>query len=212
MSFKQMAGIKWFRQKLDYHWFHKVTVPRYLGLLGPGKVAIDCGANIGLVTAQLAATGATVHAFEPHPEVFQKLVERTRDMPNVICHQAAVGPEAGRAKLYMHADFENNPDAWAASSLRLDKGNVSADSFVEVDVVSLTDFIADHGPVTFLKIDIEGAEYDVLNSLLDTGRAQSVEQIAVEIHTKAPEMKFARDRLVERITREKIPNIDLGWR
>ena len=40
-------------------------------------VVFDCGANVGDVTAPLAATGATVHAFEPDPFAFGQLSRRT---------------------------------------------------------------------------------------------------------------------------------------
>ena len=43
--------------------------------LGRGDLAIDCGANVGHVTAALARTGAEVHAFEPNPQAFSALVE-----------------------------------------------------------------------------------------------------------------------------------------
>jgi len=42
----------------------------------PGSVCIDCGANLGAITAMLADKGATVYAFEPHPLCAEKLRER----------------------------------------------------------------------------------------------------------------------------------------
>src|SRR5215213_9742927 len=36
--------------------------------LKPGDLAIDCGANVGEITARMRASGATVYAFEPNPQ------------------------------------------------------------------------------------------------------------------------------------------------
>src|ERR1041385_8565336 len=41
----------------------------WVARLGPGDIAIDLGAHVGTITERLARTGATVHAFEPDPDV-----------------------------------------------------------------------------------------------------------------------------------------------
>ena len=70
-----------------------------LALLRPGDVVIDCGANVGEVSARLVATGATVIAFEPDPYAFEKLSERVAGCDNVTLHQQAVSTEAGTLRL-----------------------------------------------------------------------------------------------------------------
>ena len=45
--------------------------------LGPGDVAIDCGANLGAITRIMARGGAEVHAFEPNPDAYAVLKART---------------------------------------------------------------------------------------------------------------------------------------
>ncbi len=47
-----------------------------------GDILIDCGANIGTVTKRFAATGATVHSFEPDPWSFSKLEANIFGAPN----------------------------------------------------------------------------------------------------------------------------------
>ena len=42
-------------------------------MIGPGDLVVDCGTHAGKITAQLAATGADVIAFEPDPVPFERL-------------------------------------------------------------------------------------------------------------------------------------------
>ncbi|TMV53643.1 FkbM family methyltransferase, partial [Thioclava sp. BHET1] len=57
-------------------------------MLRPGDLAIDCGANMGVVTAVLAETGAEVVSFEPDPFAFEQLQLRFGDHSRVTLIQA----------------------------------------------------------------------------------------------------------------------------
>jgi 16S rRNA A1518/A1519 N6-dimethyltransferase RsmA/KsgA/DIM1 with predicted DNA glycosylase/AP lyase activity len=64
---------------------------RVAGLgLGPGDVAIDCGATVGVVTVALARTGAEVYAFEPNPDAFGELANRIGTRGNIHLYPQAV--------------------------------------------------------------------------------------------------------------------------
>ena len=64
-------------------------------MLKPGDLAVDCGANMGVVTQRLAATGADVVAFEPDPFAFKTLEQKFAKLPNVTLINAAVGVGSG---------------------------------------------------------------------------------------------------------------------
>src|SRR5690606_36004155 len=49
-------------------------------------VVLDCGANVGSITALLAQSKATVHAFEPNPYAYAKLQQAFRYYHNVHCY------------------------------------------------------------------------------------------------------------------------------
>ena len=59
------------------------------GVLRPGDVAIDCGANVGEVSARLLETGADVIAFDPEPWAVERLRERFQNEPRFTLHNAA---------------------------------------------------------------------------------------------------------------------------
>lgn len=190
--------------------FCYVTVPFYLRKIRPGDVVIDLGANIGKFAERFAKRGATVYAFEPHPVAFAALTERLGGNPNVHCINKAVSSAAGEMKLYLRPD-DDSIAATESSSLMAVKDNISTEHFVDVEVIRLVDFIKTLGRVRFLKMDIEGAEYDVLGDLLDNGMVGDIDFIVVETHERSPGLRPRHEALVSRIEREKVGNVDLNW-
>jgi FkbM family methyltransferase len=131
--------------------------------LKPGSIAIDVGAHIGNFTVPMARalgpTGAVI-SFEPFPVVFDCLEANVRkaaneeiDFARVVRIQKAVGVTNGKTKLYC------NPSNIAGASLL---GNLFGDeNGIPVEVVTLDSLPLDKH-VSFIKIDVEGGELDVL--------------------------------------------------
>jgi FkbM family methyltransferase len=192
----------------------EVTIPLF-HQLGPGDIAIDCGANLGAITKVLGAHGATVHAFEPNPDAFRVLTEQTAAMPNVHRHNQAVLDRPGEMTLYLHLNYALNPERFSSrSSLIAEKRNVDEAGGVKVKVIDLVDFILRlDRPVKLLKVDIEGAEYDLLNGLIDRGAMDRVEAVFVETHAHSIPSLVPVDRAL-RARIEKLGlggKIDLNW-
>lgn len=185
--------------------------------IGAGDLVVDCGASVGDVTAVLVEKGAEVHAFEPNPVAFAHLSERFASAGNVTCYQKAVSVAEGTAIFYPHENLVENPDAidTANGSSLLDfKGNVSTEHGYEVGTIDLVAFLEGlDRPVRLLKIDIEGAEIDVVNRLLDEDALRQVEQVLVETHErKIPELKEPTDALRQRIIDKGLDDkVSLDW-
>jgi FkbM family methyltransferase len=183
--------------------------------LGPGDIAIDCGANLGVITRILAKGGAEVHAFEPNPDAFRVLTERTAAMPNVHRHQQAVLDHADVMTLYLHVNYALNPERFSSrSSLIAEKRNVDETGGVQVQVIDLVEFIENLGrPVKLLKIDIEGAEYALLKALIDRGVIDRIEAVFVETHAHSiPSLLPVDQALRRRIADLGLGGkIDLNW-
>ncbi len=185
--------------------------------LAVGDLVLDCGASVGDVTAVLVEKGAEVHAFEPNPVAFARLRERFSALPNVTCFQKAVSVANGSATFFPHENLVDDPqaiDTANGSSLLDFKGNVSIDHGYSVDTVDLADYIKSLGrPVKLLKIDIEGAEIEVVNRLLDEDALREVERVLVETHErKIPELLDATEALRRRIVDTgNAGKISLDW-
>jgi FkbM family methyltransferase len=173
--------------------------------LHPGDIAIDCGANVGEVSAALARTGAEVHAFEPNPHAFSVLEQRLGRKPNVSLYPQAVLDRAERSRLYLHVDALGDPvGASIGSSLLAFKGNIDPERFVEVETIDLAQFVFGFDRrVRLIKIDVEGVECPLVHHLLDTGAIEQVDTVLVEVHDRhIPELRAENQRLRERLERD----------
>jgi FkbM family methyltransferase len=182
--------------------------------LPPGAVAIDCGANVGDVTAALARACSEVTAFEPNPVAFAVLERRFRKARNVRLIQAAVGASAGTRSLYLHERHEADPlGASIGSSLYSGKLNVDAERWIEVEVVDLDRFVETMGrPVDLLKLDVEGSEIEVLERLLSTGRLTSIGRVVVEMHDGViPELADRGALLRAELADRDYAHVTLDW-
>jgi FkbM family methyltransferase len=186
-----------------------------LRALGPGSLAVDCGANVGTLTALFAERGADVIAFEPNPAAYAVLSSRFHDVESVHCRQQAVGTTAGRTRLYLHANARDDGEKWSSgSSVYAGKPNVDPSSFVDVDVIDLGAFIATLGRrVTVLKLDVEGAEIPILEQLAETSRLDEIDHVVVEMHDrKIPELGPRGERLRQTLASPRFAHVRLDWR
>jgi FkbM family methyltransferase len=132
---------------------------KILSLATKGKLCLDIGANIGCISQALLANGHTVLAFEPQKELHNILTENIAGMGGVAIN-AAVGSEIGTARLpKVHYSDKNNFGG-------LGIGTPSIYGSVEVPVITIdTTTTCDIG---FIKIDVEGFEYEVLLGATNT--------------------------------------------
>jgi FkbM family methyltransferase len=208
---------------LEYHWvtecarqwFKPANEFSMIGFsvpLGPHDVAIDCGANVGIVSSRLARTGATVYAFEPNPECFQILKSRFKFVRQVRCVNAGVMDRHCTLKFTVpeaHESYDRFQASLSGSFEEvLDLNRYLVKEFV-VSCIDLSDFVFSIGRVKFIKLDIEGSEIAVINRLLDTGAIELIDLIGVETHERLSEnlrlrTKLLRERIAEMNLTEKI--------
>ena len=125
---------------------------KILSLAMPGKLCLDIGANIGVISMALLASGHSVIAFEPQPEVYKLLQKNMGGYGQ--CYNTALGSDAGMVNMpKVHYSSKGNFGG-------LGIGMASIYGSYEVPVVTLDSF--ELSDVGFIKIDVEGYEYDVL--------------------------------------------------
>ncbi len=128
--------------------------------LRPGDIACDVGANKGSFIYWLSrwCRDGRVIAFEPQPELARGLVDvcRTIGLDNVTVEEKAVYSHSGRQDLFVPRGHQP-----AAS---LNSAALGTEDFVTLSVplVSLDDYFGEHDRVALLKIDAEGAEFEIL--------------------------------------------------
>lgn len=185
----------------------------FIRSLPKGSLVIDCGANVGTVTAAFVKQGCEVHAFEPDPYAIEKFETRFPDHPQVHLHKKAVGTEAGELTLFRTERFERRPERATIESSLVRRDIHTQQNAVSVEVVDLVKFIRSLGRrVDVLKMDIEGSEVDLVDRLIDEGLHREIGAMYVETHERFSEDLAARTlALRERVRREGIRNINLDW-
>lgn len=182
--------------------------------LGPNDIAIDCGAHAGWVSLKMAERGATVYAFEPNPTMFAILQDRFRHNPRVTCLNKAVWDRNGTMRLYLYPGSDTDPVNHAyASSIFGNNPIIDPNLYVDVVVIDLTEFIRSLGRrVKLLKIDIEGAEFELLDKIIRMDLHTVIDRIVVETHEWLfPESEQKLTLIKEQMAAKGIRNIDLNW-
>lgn len=144
-------------------------------------LVIDFGAHVGNATTEFARRAKHVHAFEPNPIIFEVLQRQTKLYPNVTLHNKAISDVSAKVDLF----YENIKPGkhFEGSTIVSNKSNVSYCNKVTVDAVDVSSFIESLGEsVTCVKMDIEGAEYKVLDRLLETKHINRIGKLYIECH------------------------------
>ena len=144
------------------------------------RVVIDIGAHIGAFSllAISLSREALVYAYEPNVNNF-RLLQRNIELnkgghaDRIRPRRAAVWSHRGRGKLFL-----NSASSEGHSFYPLGGGPVE-----EVDCVTLSEILDSEGVDTcdFLKIDCEGAEYEILASTPST-HLHRINRMSIECH------------------------------
>ncbi len=143
--------------------------------LQDGWSIVDIGAGMGdfTVFAARRVPHGRVLAYEPAPDSAALLRQNLElnGIANVLSRQAAVASQAG----YLNLD--------TSRGVAVQYRTVGGQGQVSVPAVSLADVLAGlpHGHCDFMKIDCEGAEYDILLNAPDEALA-AIGRICLEYH------------------------------
>jgi FkbM family methyltransferase len=141
---------------------HEIELMRRL--LKPGDTAVDVGAHVGFFTMQMAATvggSGHVYAFEPFDpgaELLERSIVENGFEERVTFRRAAVGATSGTATLTFPVETLNSGGAYL---LRGGTAPLTGNLKATVPLVAL-DNLDLRRPVRFIKMDVEGAEPQVI--------------------------------------------------
>lgn len=132
------------------------------GLLRPGSVVCDIGANLGYYTmlaASLVGETGHVFSFEPLPFLFESLqrsISRNAFEKRVSAFNVALAERTGQAVL----QYSPHGDNWGGACLVFD--DVAPGHAAATVAIERLSELVNVDRLDFIKIDVEGAEFVVL--------------------------------------------------
>ena len=140
----------------------------YVAVLRPGMTAFDVGANVGdlsVIFTHLVGSTGRVHAFEP-TRAADRLAAAAAALGrgNLVLNHRAVAETEGPRIVY---EYEGDFLSWSGFAQRpLERYGIEAPTptAIEVQAVTLDGYCSAAGVdrIDLLKIDVEGAEFEVL--------------------------------------------------
>jgi FkbM family methyltransferase len=156
---------------------HKAIV----SMLSKGGVFIDVGANKGdfsLLAAKIVGNKGSVFAFEPEPNNcrwIKKSIERN-NYSNIELFEIALSDVNGSANLYI-----GKKSGWHTLVPTGEKNT----SCIFVKTRTLDDFLDDRGwnkPINMMKVDVEGADMEVLRGSSKTLDSNEELILLIDLH------------------------------
>ena len=189
---------------LPFH--HRALKKVYAPFIHPGDLCFDLGAHLGDRIRAWSQLGAQIIALEPNPASIKWLRRLYGNRPNIVLIERAVGARPGEGTLWIS---RLTPSISTLSHEWLKKVQQSPrfsgarwQEQIPVTVTTLDALIAQYGKPAFCKIDVEGAELDVLQGLSQAIPALSFEYIPATI-----EMALG---CIDRLS--QLGNYEYNWR
>lgn len=141
----------------------------YIQYLQPGMVAFDIGANIGelsLLFSRFVGPEGRVHSFEASPNTFKRLSEivSISNRKNISQNCVCLSDTIGMAKLHIFDDEHSGWTTLANRPLQQYGINIQPVDTANIPTTTIDAYCESHNihQIDLLKIDVEGAEYQVI--------------------------------------------------
>jgi FkbM family methyltransferase len=152
----------------DPHDYDNQTIAVMQRSLKNNSNCIDVGCHAGSfldVILRLAPNGAHM-AFEPLPDLFSVLKDKYAKYPNVALYDYALSNVSGETN-FQHVT--TNKGFSGLKKRKYDRPNETIEE-IKVKMAPLDTLVPKDSPIHFIKIDVEGAELQVLQGAIHTIR------------------------------------------
>jgi FkbM family methyltransferase len=190
----------------------------YLAYLREGMIVFDVGANVGELTLLFSRfVGAgQVHAFEASGRVFERLktVSRASGCTNVFLNHLAVAEAEGTVRLHVYDERHLGWNTLAVRPLENYGIDVKPVAAEEVRATTIDLYCEREGinKIDLLKIDVEGAEFQVLRGARRMLREKRIACVTFEFGQTTFDMGNNPDEIEAYLTNlgYKLRNMVLG--
>ena len=181
-----VTGMKWrrYHRYVNGYWTGVYELPlqnAFVREIASGDVIYDIGANAGFFTilaAKLTGRRGHVYAFEPVPENTDSVQQQiaVNGLKQVELVIMAVSDRCGEA-LFTLTDNTSTPHiTYSNKDQGMDERQLT------VRTVTLDEFALNHSAPDFIKLDVEGAETEVLRGADDLLSSDQAPKLLIELH------------------------------
>jgi len=175
-----------------YTWMEAVSknsLLLYEADINAESVVIDAGAYRGEWALQIMAQyGPTLHAFEPDPKNYKKLQKVSADNARLMSYEFGLGDKTETLSMALEL---LGSSVFSATSKK--DGVTIAE--VAIHDIAETWKSLDLDRVDFMKINIEGGEFPLLERMIETGLLEKVDCFLIQFHEWHPGAYRRRRRI-----------------
>ena len=171
-------------KKEDPHEMKRVTYP-----LTTDSVVVDIGGLTGDFASRIYCRySCTIDIYEPHPALSKIAEMNFEGNPYVIVYP--VGLSNKKDTMILYGDY------WNASLYKNDCGNKN-----EVKIQKASDVFVHYDHIDLLKLNVEGAEYDILPDLIANYDMRKIDNIQIQFHQTVEGYSDKRDKIREGLSK-----------
>jgi FkbM family methyltransferase len=150
----------------------------YSQFINKGDLVFDVGANVGSRSKLFLSLGAKVIAFEPQPELCEHLTRHLKLHKGFRIMATGLGanPSVVKLKISDAHVLSSMSNRWIESTSQSGRfSSYNWDNSIDVKIETLDNMINKFGVPAFIKIDVEGYEFEVLQGL-----SRPIEYLSIE--------------------------------
>lgn len=173
--------------------------------LNKNSIVFDLGGYRGQWSSDLYSKySCKVYIFEPVNAYYTSIKKRFKNNPDIKIFNYGLARNTTKLKIQI---------AEASSSMFSHKNTESIEE--EVTLFSFSEFLKENNisNIDLIKINIEGAEYDLLNHLIEDGIINKILNIQVQFHNFVPNHKKLRTQIHDELKKTHSPTyiVDYIW-
>jgi FkbM family methyltransferase len=156
--------------------------------LNAGSVVFDLGGYKGQWASDIYSSYlAKVYIFEVYTPFYNHIAKRFTGNSNINVYNFGLASQTKTEQITI--------DVFSTSSFK------KSDNMVDIHLKKASDFITEHGvnKIDLMKINIEGAEYDLLEHIIESGIINNIGDLQIQFHDFVPnafnEMTAIRNKL-----------------
>ena len=160
--------------------YEKIYYP--FNCLNKEAIFIDIGGNVGRVSQYVSDiyNPKIIEIYEPHLSLYNFLKEKFNKNKKVFVYNFAVSNINSEGLLFTKTNKTDDLTLLEGSSLEVKKKNIQRNNSQKVKLININNILEKYNYIDCIKIDIEGHEYKILDSLINNKK--KIGKVICEFH------------------------------